>query len=351
MRWRRASFGLAFLAMAAVAVAIAVRGGGPAQPLAASTATVAPEAAPTVAPTLTPETAPSPTATPIPQVEPGADLERAASRELASPTATPIPQVEPGADLEGGRTYALGGAWIFDVPEGMRLWHTGGPLDGFSFKDRVTGSLITIYLRPDGSLDFYGLNYGSTPAARELADAWLPAIEASVRRPPGYVYPPPTPALVVPGPGANPDGVPYLRDSDLHEEVFEGGRTYATPDDKWLVDVPDGLSVRFHENTQAVPACLTAASCGEAVDTYLFDAVGIFSSVYISKTTGKRAGRIGDVNAQMDALAASFKSVRAMRWRRASFGLAFLAMAAVAVAIAVRAGDPAQPLATPTVRW
>ena len=116
--------------------------------------------------------------------------------------------------------------------------------------------------------------------------------------------PPPTP---VPGPGANPDGVPYLRSSYLHEEVFEGGRTYATPDDKWLVDVPDGLSVRFHENTQAVPACLTAASCGEAVDTYLFDAVGIRSGVYISKATGKFAGRSGVVNPQMDALAASFR--------------------------------------------
>ncbi len=220
MRWRLASFGLASLAVAAVAVAVAVRAGGPAQPLAASTATVAPEAAPTVAPTLTPETDPA-------------------------PTPTPIPQVEPDADLEGGRTYALGGAWIFDVPEGMRLWHTGGPPGGFGFMDRVTGSVITIYLQPDGSLDFYGFNHGSTPEERELADAWLPAIEASVRRPPGYVYPPPTPAPVFPGPGANPDGVPYLRDYGFHEEVFEGGRTYATPDDQWLVDVPTGISIRL----------------------------------------------------------------------------------------------------------
>ena len=262
--------------------------------------------------------------------------------------------MELGDFLEGGGTYALpGGAWIFDVPEGMRLWHNGDepgknpgdPPNGFGFMDRVTGSLITIYLRPDGSLDFYGFNYGSTPAARELADAWLPAIEASLRRPPGFVEPPPTPAPVVPGPGANPDGVPYLRDHGLHEEVFAGGRTYATPDDKWLVDVPAGLSVMFHENTQAMSACPpgSRASCGEAVDTYLFDAVGIWSSVYISKTTGKVAGRIagrsGDVNSQMDALAASFRSVRAMRWRRASFGLAFLAMGAVAVAITVRASE------------
>ena len=336
MRRRRASFGLAFLAMAAVAVAVAIagRGGGPAQPLAVPTATApptpAPTATPTAAPTLTPETAPA-------------------------PTSPPIPQVELGDFLEGGGTYALpGGTWIFDVPEGMRLWHNiripGDPPNGFGFMDRVTGSLITIYLRPDGSLDFYGFNHGSTPEARELADAWLPAIEASVRRPPGFVEPPPTPAPVVPGPGANPDGVPYLRDYGFHEEVFEGGRTYATPDDKWLVDVPTGISVRFSENTQAVPACLapsTAAQC-EPVDTYLFDAVGIWSSVYISKRTGKLAGRIGD-DAQMDALAASFRSVRAMRWRRASFGLAFLAMAAVAVAVAGRADDPAQPLAAPTV--
>ena len=227
MRWRRASFGLAFLAVAAVAVA--VRAGDPAQPLAASTATVAPTPPPTatttVAPTLTPETDPEP----------------------APP---PIPQVELGDFLEGGRTYALsGGAWIFDVPEGMRLWHNmhipSDPPNGFGFMDRVTGSLITIYLRPDGSLDFYGFNHGSTPEARELADAWLPAIEASLRRPPGFVEPPPTPAPVVPGPGANPDGVPYLRGYGLHEEVFEGGRTYATPDDKWLVDVPTGISIRL----------------------------------------------------------------------------------------------------------
>ena len=169
MRWRLASLGLAFLAVAAVAVAVAVRADGPAQPLAAPTATAPPEAVPTAkptaAPTLTPETAPA-------------------------PTPPPIPQVELGDFLEGGGTYALpGGAWIFDVPEGMRLWHNiripGDPPNGFGFMDRVTGSLITIYLRPDGSLDFYGFNHGSTSAARELADAWLPAIEASVRRPPG----------------------------------------------------------------------------------------------------------------------------------------------------------------------
>ena len=73
--------------------------------------------------------------------------------------------------------------------------------------------------------------------------------------------------------------------------------------------MPDGLSVRFHEHTQAVPGCLppsTAASC-EAVDTYRFDAVGIRSSIYINKTTGKFAGRNGAVNSQMDALAASFR--------------------------------------------
>ena len=288
MRWRRASFGLAFLAVAAVAVAVAVRADGPAQPLAAPTATAPPEAVPTAkptaAPTLTPETAPA-------------------------PTPPPIPQVELGDFLEGGGTYALpGGAWIFDVPEGMRLWHNGDepgrnpgdPPNGFGFMDRVTGSLITIYLRPDGSLDFYGFNYGSTPAARELADAWLPAIEASVRRPPGFVEPAASGEAVA-GPGANPAGVPYLRDYEFHEEVFAGGRTYATPDDKWLVDVPAGLSVMFLENTQSRPFG------GEAVDTYGFDAVGTWSSIYINKTTGKFAGRIGTVNSQMDALAASFR--------------------------------------------
>ena len=49
----------------------------------------------------------------------------------------------------------------------------------------------------------------------------------------------------VAGPGANPAGVPYLRGYGIHEEVFTGGRTYATPDDKWLVDVPAGISIRF----------------------------------------------------------------------------------------------------------
>ncbi len=316
MRWRLASFGLAFLAMATVAVAVSVRGGGPAQPLVAPTATVAPDVA---------------------------------------PTSPPIPRVALGRYLEGGGTYAFpGGAWIFDVPEGMQLQHhwraSGGSATSYGFLNQATGASFSFNVKPD-SAEFQLQAQATIPAARELASVWLDAVEASVRRPPGFVEPPPTP---VPGPGANPDGVPYLRGYGLHEEVFAGGRTYATPDDQWLVDVPAGLSVMFHENTQAMPTCLapsTAASCGEAVDTYGFDAVGIRSSVYINKTTGKFAGRSGVVNPQMDALAASFKSVRAMRWRWASFGLAFLAMAAVAVAITVRAGDPAQPLATPTVRW
>ena len=301
MRWRLASFGLAFLAMAAVA--IAVRADGPAQPLAAPTATVAPDVAPT------------------------------------SPS---IPRVALGRYLEGGGTYAFpGGVWIFDVPEGMQLQHhwraSGGSATSYGFLNQATGASFSFNVKPD-SAEFQLQAQATIPAARELASVWLDAVEASVRRPPGFVEPPPAP---VAGPGANPDGVPYLRRSYLHDEVFEGGRTYATPDDKWLVDVPTGINVRFHENTQVVPTCLppsTAAQC-EPVDTYLFDAVGIRSSVYISKTTGKVAGRFGDVNSQMDALAASFKSVRAMRWRRASFGLAFLAMGAVAVAITVRASE------------
>ena len=307
MRWRLASFGLAFLAMATVAVAVSVRAGGPAQPLVAPTATVAPDVA---------------------------------------PTSPPIPRVALGRYLEGGGTYAFpGGVWIFDVPEGMQLQHhwraSGGSATSYGFLNQATGASFSFNVKPD-SAEFQLQAQGHNPAARELASGWLDAVEASVRRPPGFVEPPPTP---VPGPGANPDGVPYLRDHGLHEEVFAGGRTYATPDDKWLVDVPAGLSVMFHENTQAMSVCPpgSRASCGEAVDTYLFDAVGIWSSVYISKTTGKVAGRIagrsGDVNSQMDALAASFRSVRAMRWRRASFGLAFLAMGAVAVAITVRASE------------
>ena len=282
MRRRRASFGLAFLAMAAVAVAVAVRAGGPAQPLAAPTATVAPDAA---------------------------------------PTSPPIPQVALGRYLEGGGTYAFpGGVWIFDVPEGMQLQHhwraSGGSATSYGFLNQATGASFSFNVKPD-SAEFQLQAQATIPAARELASVWLDAVEASARRPPGFVEPPPTP---VPGPGANPDGVPYLRSSYLHEEVFEGGRTYATPDDKWLVDVPDGLSVRFHENTQAIPFG------GEAVDTYGlgiiydfthwvrsyiipygFDAVGMRLSVYIIKTTGEFAGRSGAVNSQMDALAASFR--------------------------------------------
>ena len=262
MRWRRASFGLAFLAVAAVAVAIAVRADGPAQPLATPTATAPPDAA---------------------------------------PTSPPIPRVALGRYLEGGDTYTFpGGAWIFDVPEGMRLQHhwraSGGSAISYGFLDHVTNASFSFNVEPD-SAEFQLQAQGYNPAARDLASGWLDAVEASVRRPPGYVES----VEAVAGPGTNPDGVPYLRGYGIHEEVFEGGRTYATPDDKWLVDVPAGISVRFRGNTQVMPFG------GEAVDTYRFDAVGMRLSVYINKTTGKFAGRNGAVNSQMDALAASFR--------------------------------------------
>ena len=46
---------------------------------------------------------------------------------------------------------------------------------------------------------------------------------------------------------------------------------------------------------------------GEVVETYSFDTVGTQSSVAIDKATGEIAARFGDVNAQLDALAASFR--------------------------------------------
>ena len=176
-----------------------------------------------------------------------------------TPTATPIPEVALGDYLEGG-AYALpGGAWIFDVPDGMRLWHSlgGGTPSAehgvnYGFKDVVTGSLLTLYVLPGGSeVEFYGFNHGETPAARELATAWLAAVEASVRRPPGYVEPAVASGAsgaADPGPGTNSDGVPYLRDYDHSGEVFEGGRTYATPDGDWLIDAPAGMRFIFHDD-------------------------------------------------------------------------------------------------------
>ena len=103
------------------------------------------------------------------------------------------------------------------------------------------------------------------------------------------------------GPGTNPDGIPYLRDYNHSKEMFAGGLTYATPDDEWLVDVPSGLSVMFWAETQVMPFG------GEAVETYSFDTAGMQSSIAIDKATGEIAARLGDVNAQLDTLAASFR--------------------------------------------
>ena len=268
MRWRLASFGLAFLAMATVAVAVSVRAGGPAQPLAAPTATVAPDVA---------------------------------------PTSPPIPRVALGRYLEGGGTYAFpGGAWIFDVPEGMRLRHhwraSGGSATSYGFLNQATGASFSFNVKPD-SAEFQIQAQATIPAARELASAWLDAVEASVRRPPGFVEPPPTP---VAGPGANPDGVPYLRSSYLHEEVFEGGRTYATPDDQWLVDVPTGISIRFSSGV-VVMAHPKTGPHPPGIEGYEFsNDANTADWIVVSKDTGKVL--TGDYdNTRLAMLAASFR--------------------------------------------
>ena len=222
-----------------------------------------------------------------------------------------IPEVAFGTELDGGRTYALpGGAWIFDVPEGIRLRYNSyegeNPPNGFGFKDQVTGSLITVYLRDDGSFTFYGLNYGRTPAARQLADAWLPAIEASFRRPPGYVEPAAASGAsgaADEGPGTNPDGVPYLRDYQHSEEAFAGGYTYATPDGRWLVEIPAGLRVYFYEHV----------SVGhEGVNFYSFEDVATGDEIFIYKNTGALAAEFfgsstGTTNSQLRSLLSSLR--------------------------------------------
>ena len=277
MRSRWAVLALSLVAAAAVAavVAFAGRADGPPQRLAASTA-----------PASTAPASPAPT---------------------PAPTAEAIPEVAFGTELEGGRTYALpGGAWIFDVPEGMRLRYNsndaGDPPNGFGFKDQVTGSLITVYLRDDGSFTFYGLNYGRTAAARQLADAWLPAVEASFRRPPGYVQPSSPGGASGSGPGANPGGVPYLRDYRHSGEVFAGGYTYATPDGRWLVDVPAGIRVRFYGS-------VTVVGPGRGIAAYSFhDDADTERRIVVSKATARVL--TGTSSAYLDMLAASFRRVQ-----------------------------------------
>ena len=183
MRSRRAVLALSITATAVVAaVAFAVRAGGPPQRLAAPAATASP------APT---------------------------------PAAGAIPQVRLGDYLDAG-TYALpGGAWIFDVPEGMRLRHhwlaDGGPAVSYGFMEQTATASFSFNAKPD-SIEFWIQAEGSTPAAREIASAWLDAVEASVRRPPDYAEP--VRGAAAEGPGANPDGIPYLRDYNHSEEVF-----------------------------------------------------------------------------------------------------------------------------------
>ena len=218
------------------------------------------------------------------------------------PTPEAIPQVRLGDYLDAG-TYAIPGRhWIFDVPEGMRLQHhwraDGGDAVSYGFLDHVTTASFSFNAKP-ASIEFWIQAEGSTPAARELASGWLDTVEASVRRPPDYAEP--VRGAADEGPGTNPDGIPYLRDYNHSKEMFAGGLTYATPDDEWLVDVPSGLSVMFWAETQVMPFG------GEAVETYSFDTAGMQSSIAIDKATGEIAARFGDVNAQLDTLAASFR--------------------------------------------
>ena len=128
----------------------------------------------------------------------------------------------------------------------MRLRHHwlagGGPAVSYGFMDQTTTASFSFNANP-GSIEFWIQAEGSTPAAREIASAWLDAVEASVRRPPDYAEPVGGPTGEEPG--ANPDGVPYLRDFDHSGEVFEGGRTYAIPGSNWLVDIPKGIRVTF----------------------------------------------------------------------------------------------------------
>ena len=219
-----------------------------------------------------------------------------------TPTATPIPEVALGDYLEGG-TYALpGGAWIFDVPDGMRPRHSGRGVaenaregSHYGFKDVVTGSLFTLYVLPGGSeVEFHAINHGQTPAARELATAWLAAVEASVRRPPGYVEPAGASGAsgADPGPGTNPDGVPYLRDYSHSNEIFDGGRTYAIPGSDWLVDVPSGVRVVFWQDVWTVG--------GERY--YIFQDAVTGSEAIVNRSTG-----VGGGSGSMGAVASSFR--------------------------------------------
>ena len=238
-----------------------------------------------------------------------------AGRAAVPPVPPPVPEVDLG-DRFGAGTYALpGGAWIFDVPEGMRLWHSlgGGTPSAergvnYGFKDVVTGSLLTLYVLPGGSeVDFYGINKGQTPAARELAAAWLDAVEASVRRPPGYVESGErrsVPASRVSGawPGTNPEGFPYLCSFRSCLAVFEGGRTYAIPGDDfrpeeiWLVTVPAGMRVIFEQNN------FFASSSGRGY--YLFEDHETGEFILVDQVTGQATS---DTSALLYELASSFR--------------------------------------------
>ena len=88
--------------------------------------------------------------------------------------------------------------------------------------------------------------------------------------------------------------------------MFAGGRTYATPDDRWLVDVPTGISIRFWPDV-VVMAHTERGPQPPSTEAYVFsDDADPSERIVVSKDTGKVV--TGDYdNTHLAMLAASFR--------------------------------------------